>query len=104
MDIQAIVHKITEEAQNAPELLQEFTADPGAAIEKLTGDVLGDTDISAVAEGVLSKVQESGGDLVHQLSGILESGAVHDVFANITSGKADLGGLLGSIFGGGDNK
>ena len=46
-------------------------ADPGAAIEKVTGHSLGETDIAAVAEGVLAQVQEKGGDIVDQLSGLL---------------------------------
>lgn len=71
MDIQAIIDKVVSEAQNAPEIVQELMADPGAAIEKVTGHSLGDTDIAAVAEGVLAQVQEKGGDIVDQLSGLL---------------------------------
>ena len=80
MDIQAIIDKVVSEVQKAPELLQELTADPGAAIEKMTGHSLGDTDIAAVAEGVLAQVQEKGGDFLGQIEG-------------------QIGGLLGSIFG-----
>ena len=71
MDIQAIIDKVVSEAQNAPEIVQELMADPGAAIEKVTGHSLGETDIAAVAEGVLAQVQEKGGDIVDQLSGLL---------------------------------
>lgn len=71
MDIQAIIDKVVSEAQNAPEIVQELMADPGAAIEKVTGHSLGETDIAAVAEGVLAQVQEKGGDIVGQLSGLL---------------------------------
>ena len=49
MDIQAIIDKVVGEVQQAPEMLQEIVADPGAAIEKITGHSLGDTDIAAVA-------------------------------------------------------
>ena len=55
MDIQAIIDKVVGEVQQAPEMLQEIVADPGAAIEKITGHSLGDTDIAAVAEGVLAQ-------------------------------------------------
>lgn len=99
MDIQAIIDKVVSEVQQAPELLQEVVADPGAAIEKITGHSLGDTDIAAVAEGVFAQVQEKGGDLVGQLSGLMENGAVHDVIANLTGEGSPLGGLLGGIFG-----
>lgn len=76
MDIQAIIDKVVGEVQQAPEMLQEIVADPGAAIEKITGHSLGDTDIAAVAEGVLAQVQEKGGDLKEHLSGLMENGAV----------------------------
>lgn len=77
MDIQAVIDKVVSEVQRAPELLQELAADPGAAIEKVTGHSLDDTDIAAVAEGVLAQVREKGGDFMGQ-----------------------IGGLLGSVFGG----
>lgn len=99
MDIQAIIDKVVSEVQQAPEMLQEVVADPGAAIEKITGHALGDTDIAAVAEGVLAQVQEKGGDLMGQLGGLMENGAVHDAIANITGEGSPFGGLLGSIFG-----
>ena len=99
MDIQAIIDKVVSEVQQAPEMLQEVVADPGAAIEKITGHSLGDTDIAAVAEGVLVQVQEKGGDLMGQLGGLMENGAVHDAIANITGEGSPLNGLLGSIFG-----
>ena len=99
MDIQAIIDKVVGEVQQAPEMLQEIVADPGAAIEKITGHSLGDTDIAAVAEGVLAQVQEKGGDLKEHLSGLMENGAVHDVIANITGEGSPFSGLLGSIFG-----
>ena len=99
MDIQAIIDKVVGEVQQAPEMLQEIVADPGAAIEKITGHSLGDTDIAAVAEGVLAQVQEKGGDLKEHLSGLMENGAVHDVIANITGQGSPFSGLLGSIFG-----
>lgn len=99
MDIQAIIDKVVGEVQQAPEMLQEIVADPGAAIEKITGHSLGDTDIAAVAEGVLAQVQEKGGDLKEHLSGLMENGAVHDAIANITGEGSPLNGLMGSIFG-----
>ena len=58
MDIQAIIDKVVSEAQNAPEIVQELMADPGAAIEKVTGHSLGETDIAAVAEGVLAQCRK----------------------------------------------
>ena len=99
MDIQAIIDKVVSEVQQAPEMLQEVVADPGAAIAKITGHSLGDTDIAAVAEGVLAQVQEKGGDLIGQLGGLMENGAVHDAIANLTGEGSPFGGLLGSIFG-----
>lgn len=99
MDIQAVIDKVVSEVQQAPELLKEFAADPGAAIEKITGHQLGDVDIAAVAQGVFAQVQEKGGDLMGQLSGLMESGAVHDVIANLTGEDSPLGGLLDNIFG-----
>ena len=99
MDIQTIIEKVAGEVQNAPELLKEFAADPGAAIQKITGDALGDTDVSAVAEGVLAQVQEKGGDLMGQLSGLMESGAVHDAIAGQTEKGSDLGEFLGGLYG-----
>ena len=52
-----------------------------------------------MAEGVLAQVQEKGGDLMGQLGGLMENGAVHDAIANITGEGSPFGGLLGSIFG-----
>ena len=98
MDIQAIIDKVVGEVQQAPEMLQEIVADPGAAIEKITGHSLGDTDIAAVAEGVLAQVQERAATS-KSTSPLMENGAVHDVIANITGEGSPFSGLLGSIFG-----
>ena len=97
--MQASIAQIGAEVHQAPEMIKQIVADPGAAIEKITGHSLGDTDIAAVAEGVLAQVQEKGGDLKEHLSGLMENGAVHDVIANITGEGSPFSGLLGSIFG-----
>lgn len=57
----------------SPEKLQETIADPAATIERVTGYSLEETDIAAVAEGVLAQAQEKGGDIVGQSGGLLGS-------------------------------
>ena len=98
MDIQAIIDKVAGEIQKAPELLKEFTADPGAAVQKITGEGLGDIDIAAVAEGVLAQMHEKGGDVMEHLSGLMQEGAVHDVIANITAEGSKFGDMLSGLF------
>lgn len=94
MDIQAIVEKIVSEIQKAPEMLQEFAADPGAAIQKITGDTFGDTDIAAIAEGVMAQLGDTGDDIKERLAGIMESDAVHDIIANVTAEGSKIGDMI----------
>lgn len=100
MDIQATIDKVAEEVGKAPELLQEFAVDPGRAVQKITGDALGEADVSTVAAGVIARVREQGGDAMDQLSCLLENGGVHDAIAGALGKGGDLGALLNTIFSG----
>lgn len=84
MDIKAIAEQVIGAVQEAPEKIQELTADPKGAIENITGHSLEDVDIEQVMEHVKGAIGEAGIDV----GSIAES-----------VGK-NIGDMLGGIFGG----
>ena len=69
MDIQAIIDQVVGALREAPEKVHEIVADPAGAIEQITGHRLEEGDLASVAQGVLAKIGEEGGDLQEKLAG-----------------------------------
>ena len=46
MDIQAIIDQVVQTVTNAPEKINDILADPRAAIEDITGQTLGEGDVT----------------------------------------------------------
>ena len=85
MDIQAIIDQVMQAVQTAPEKVNDLLSDPRSAIEDITGQALGEGDLSQIVAAVQEKF--AAGEL--DLSGIDLS-------------KIDLSKLggLGSLLGG----
>lgn len=79
MDIQAIISQVSAALADAPERLQDLLADPKGTIEELTGQPIGDADLSQIVDGVKSGIADGSLDL-----GALAGG---------------LGGMLGGLGG-----
>lgn len=88
MDISALIDQLVATVQDAPEKINEILADPKAAIEDITGQQLGEGDLSQIVAGVQEKL--AAGEI--DLSGI--------DLSQIDLSKLDLGALLGGGAGG----
>lgn len=108
MDTKGIVDAVMEHVGSAPDKVKEFLADPGATIEQLTGQQLDADGISEVAQGVVAKIQENGGELGAKLGELLQSDQVSDALAGLKDKLGDLpvdealgaiGDKLGGLFG-----
>ena len=98
MDVQAIISQVTEALGNAPEKVQDLMADPKGTIEEITGQTLGEGDLSQIVDGVKESVANGGFDLGNlDLSAITENlGGLGDLLGN-----SPLGGIaegLGGLF------
>lgn len=83
MDIQAIIDQVLETAGSAPDKIGELLQDPQAAIEEITGQALGEGEVSQVIDGVKERIADGGFDL-----------------GGIDLGNLDLGNLDLSALGG----
>ncbi len=83
MDIQAIIDQVLETVGNAPDKAAELLQDPQAAIEEITGQALGEGEVSQVIDGVKERIAGGGFDL-----------------GNLDLGNLDLGGIDLSALGG----
>lgn len=98
MDTQSIIDAIMAQAQNAPEVLQNFASDPAGVIESITGAQLDASAISEVAQGVATQAQDAGFDI----NSILEGAGLGDIVSNLTGGGSVedvVSGILGGLFG-----
>lgn len=100
MDIQAIIDQVLGVVGDAPEKINDILADPKAAIEDITGQALGEGDLSQIVSGVQERIADGGIDLSNiDLSKIDLSalGGIGDLLGNSPlSGIAEgLGGLFG---------
>ena len=48
MDIQTIIDQVVQTVTNAPEKINDISADPRAAIEDITGQTLGEGDLTQI--------------------------------------------------------
>ncbi len=89
MDIQAIISQVSAALADAPERLQDLLADPKGTIEELTGQPIGDADLSQIVDGVKSGIADGSLDLGALDLGNLDLGAL----------AGGLGGMLGGLGG-----
>ncbi len=100
MDIQAIIDQVMGVVGDAPEKIGDILADPKAAIEDITGQALGEGDLSQIVSGVQERIADGSIDLSNiDLSKIDLSalGGIGDLLGN-----SPLGGIaegLGGLFG-----
>lgn len=100
MDIQAIIDQVMGAVGNAPEKINDILADPKAAIEDITGQTLGEGDLSQIVSGVQERIADGGIDLSNiDLSKIDLSalGGIGDLL-----GSSPIGGIvegIGGLFG-----
>lgn len=97
MDIQAIIDQIVGVLREAPEKAQEIIADPATAIENITGHRIEGEDMAAVAQGVLAKIGEEGGELQEKLSGFGDM--LGEKMSSLMGEGGAFGDLLNNIFG-----
>ena len=96
MDIQAIISQVSAALADAPERLQDLLADPKGTIEELTGQPIGDADLSQIVDGVKSGIADGSLDL-----GGLDLGGIAGSLGGILE-NSPLGGIadsLGGLFG-----
>ena len=88
MDIQAVIDQIMQHVGDAPEKIGDILSDPKGAIEDITGQTLGEGDLSQIIDGVKERIADGGIDL-----------------SNIDLSALDLSKLggLGNLLGGGEN-
>ena len=82
MDVQAIIAQVSAALADAPEKLQGLISDPKGTIEEITGQTLGEGDLSQIVDGVKSGIADGSLDL-----------------GGLDLGNLDLGGLLGNLGG-----
>lgn len=96
MDIQAIIDQVVGALREAPEKVHEIVAGPAGAIEQITGHRLEEGDLASVAQGVLAKIGEEGGDLQEKLAGLGD--AIGDKITALAGDNESFGNLLNNIF------
>ena len=96
MDIQAIIDQVVVTLRVAPEKVQEIIADPAAAVEQITGHRLEEGDLASVAQGVLAKIGEEGGELQEKLAGL--GGGIGETVSSLIGNNETFGNLLDKIF------
>ena len=93
MDIQAIIDQVMTAVGNAPEKAGEILADPKGAIENITGQTIGEGDLSQIIDGVKERIASGGIDL----SQIDLSQIDLSQIGGLLSGDGPLGGIMGGI-------
>lgn len=63
VDIQSLASQIVSAVQKAPELAQQFVSDPAGMVEKVTGAVAADYDLTDLFSATMTKLAEAGVDL-----------------------------------------
>lgn len=100
MDTQAIIDQVMQALQDAPEKAGELLSDPRGTIEQITGQALGEGDLSQIVTAVQERF--AAGEL--DLSGIDLSSIDLSSLGGLDGllGGSPLGGImggLGSLFG-----
>lgn len=92
VDIKEMADQIMGELSQAPEKIQEFAADPAAAIEKITGQAPSAEELGQIVDHVKAKIGEGAVDL-QSLGEQLK-----DFVQGDDSPLKDISGLLDNIF------
>lgn len=99
MDIQGIIDQVVQTVTNAPEKINDILADPRAAIEDITGQTLGEGDLTQIVDGVKDRVLSGGIDLsaidLSQID-LSKLGGITSLLGG-GSGSSPLGGIMGGI-------
>lgn len=96
MDIQAIIDQVMGALREAPEKVHEVIADPAGAIEQITGHHLEEGELASVAQGVLAKIGEEGGELQEKLAGLGD--VIGEKVSSFLGENGSFGNLLDNIF------
>ena len=93
MDVSSIVDQVIAHVKDAPEKIKDIIADPKVAIEEITGQDLGDIDLSEVVDKVKDGLGDAGVDIKEIVGNLGEN--LGDVAENVGDKVQDL---LGDIF------
>ena len=95
MDVQAIIAQVSAALADAPEKLQDLVSDPKGTIEELTGQELGEGDLSQIVDGVKSGIADGSLDLSGLDLGSLDLGKLAGGLGGLLGGLGGLGGIFG---------
>lgn len=95
MDVQAIIAQVSAALADAPEKLQDLVSDPKGTIEELTGQELGEGDLSQIVDGVKSGIADGSLDLSGLDLGSLDLGKLAGGLGGLLGGLGSLGGIFG---------
>ena len=93
MDVQAIIAQVSAALADAPEKLQGLISDPKGTIEEITGQTLGEGDLSQIVDGVKSGIADGSLDL-----GNLDLGSIAGNLGGLLE-NSPLGGIAGGLGG-----
>lgn len=101
MDIQAIIDQVMDTVGNAPEKISEILSDPQGAIEGITGQQLGEGDLSQIVSGVKDRIAEGGIDLSQIDLSQIDLGAITDQLGGLGDlvNNSPIGDIAGGLFG-----
>lgn len=95
MDVQAIIAQVSAALADAPEKLQDLVSDPKGTIEELTGQELGEGDLSQIVDGVKSGIADGSLDLSGLDLGSLDLGKLAGGLGGLLGGLGGLSGIFG---------
>lgn len=95
MDVQAIIAQVSAALADAPEKLQDLVSDPKGTIEELTGQELGEGDLSQIVDGVKSGIADGSLDLSGLDLGSLDLGKLASGLGGLLGGLGGLSGIFG---------
>lgn len=98
MDVQNIIAQVSAALADAPEKLQGLLSDPKGTIEEITGQTLGEGDLSQIVDGVKSGIADGSLDLGSLDLSSLDLGSLAGGLGGML-GNGPLGGIVGGLFG-----
>lgn len=98
MDVQNIIAQVSAALADAPEKLQGLLSDPKGTIEEITGQTLGEGDLSQIVDGVKSGIADGSLDLGSLDLGSLDLGSLAGGLGGMLE-NSPLGSIVGGLFG-----
>ena len=98
MDVQDIIAQVSAALADAPEKLQGLLSDPKGTIEEITGQTLGEGDLSQIVDGVKSGIADGSLDLGSLDLSSLDLGSLAGGLGGMLE-NSPLGGIVGGLFG-----